>query len=642
MVVASPETDHLPTSVADPIAPAGAAIRTKRARRTSVVIALLVGLVAAVVYAGSLKNGFVFDDVEIVVQRVDLHSLGNWQHIITSPWWPHALYRPLTQLSLAVDWTLSGGSPVLFHGVNIALHAITTILVFTMATLWLSTAGACVAAVLFAVHPVHVEAVASVVGRAEVLVALFTVLAALAYRWDGRLASRGDQSWRRYCATLGTLVALLLGVASKENALAIPGVLLIVDWVEAQAHGESFDRRIRRHWILWAASVALALEWLLLRSALLGDVAGDDPAPGLLGIGIIGRTVIMAPIVLHYVRLFVFPLRLSLDYSPNFVSVEPTVTAPALLGFGVLITVAVAAALARRRFPVVTFGLAWTAGCIFVVSNIVLPTGVLLAERTLYLPSIGVVLVAGALVDHLLRARQRWTAGIVSIVAALGMIRTFTRVPVFRNDRTFYPTMMRDAPESFRGLWVGGMLAYLLGDRVQGEHLLRAAIATYPLFANVWHDLGRQLQAERRWDEAAQAFTVAFRLDSGRVYDAGNAVSNYVRGGRLDSARSYAATLLEIAPLEPRTKVAMGEIAAAEGRPLEAMTWHRQAAWLDPAEPSYWFRTAGAALDAGYCPELTRSLARLRSLSATFPGLDELEEKARSVKCLMRKESDGG
>lgn len=249
-----------------------------RSHRTDLSLASVAALTALAAYATTVGFEFVWDDLHVFAAHPELSSLGNWREIITSTWWRDALYRPFTLLTFALDWTISGGSPGYFHATNVVLNSLTTIAVFALARCWLAPVGAFGAAAIFALHPVHVEAVASVVGRAEVLVGLFGVLAALLYRWDGNLAEKGDWSWRRAVSSFGTLAALLLGLASKESAFAIPGILLIVDWLEGRRTGESFSQRARRHWVLLAASLALAIEWLVLRTSILGDVAGDAPA----------------------------------------------------------------------------------------------------------------------------------------------------------------------------------------------------------------------------------------------------------------------------------------------------------------------------------------------------------------------------
>lgn len=602
-------------------------------RRTDIALAGIAAVAAFAAYAVTVGFELVWDDLHVFAAHPELSSLANWREIVTSTWWRDALYRPFTLLTYAFDWTISGGSPGYFHAVNVVLNSLTTIAVFALARCWLRPVGAFAAAIIFALHPVHVEAVASVVGRAEVLVGLFGVLAALLYRWDGILAANGDWSWRRGVASFGTLGALLLGLASKESAFAIPGILLIVDWLEGRRMGESFNQRARHHWVLLAASLALAVEWLVLRTLILGDVAGDAPAAGLWGEGLVGRVLIMAPIMLHYVRLFLFPAHLSADYSPNYVVANPTVTLMGLLGVTVVVGLVVFAWRMRNRAPLVTFALAWIGGTILIVANILLPTGVLIAERTMYLPSVGLALIGGWALQSALSRWPRYTLAVAAALCVLGAARTVTRIPVWRNSETFLPRVIEDAPGSFRSFWLSGTLAYESGDTERGIALVRHSLTVYPLWLGTWRDLGRMLMDEKRWHEAADAYNAASLLEPRRVEDAARAINGYAFAGLLDSARSVADRALEIDPHQPLLLSALGTLADQQGRKLEALTWRRQAAWRAPNDTGHWYMAAYSALEAGYCLEAQRAIGRLRTLGHDESQVEGLVARAAELGC---------
>jgi len=127
--------------------------------------ALLVFGTAAAVFAQTAAYDFTFDDIGIIKNRELFHSLAHWREILVSAWWTNTLYRPLTALTLAANWSASGGAPWLFHATNALMHAAASVLVFLLGRRLLKR-GALAAGLLFAVHPVHVEAVANVVGRA--------------------------------------------------------------------------------------------------------------------------------------------------------------------------------------------------------------------------------------------------------------------------------------------------------------------------------------------------------------------------------------------------------------------------------------------------------------------------------------------
>ncbi len=591
-------------------------------------------LLAVGAYAVTAGYRFVYDDLHVIQNNAVLHSLTNWRAILRATWFGPDLYRPVTELSFALDWAVSGGDPRWFHLVNVLLHALTTALVYLLARGGLSVVGAGAAAMVFAVHPVHVEAVANVVGRAEVLAACFTVAAALAYRADGALAARGERNtWRRAAASLGTLVATALGLAAKETAFVIPGVLLLIDWFDGERRGERAGVRFTRHGVLWVGSVALALEWLWLRSLIIGDMVGVHPAPGLEGEGLAGRVLVMAPVVLQYLRLLFVPARLSADYSPNFLPAAARLSAGAVLGLAALLVCVAVGVGVRRRAPMVTFGLAWIGGSVLIVSNLIVPSGVLLAERTLYLPSVGAALVLGWLVAWTDASWARAGVALAGVLVALGMIRTETRVPAWRDNEHFFPQLVRDAPGSYRSYWVAGALAYGAGDRARGEALIRQAIVVYPLHPRVWETLAYQLEKDGRWLEAAQHFKTSFALDSTEVADGLLAVRNYIRAGMVDSAAAVAARVARSSPDDPRYYAAMAELESARGRLPAALSWRRRLAWSFPRTWEAWYLTAQAALAARSCWEAQRSTAMVRQLKPDLPELAEMGKRLRDLGC---------
>ncbi|HEV8305569.1 MAG TPA: hypothetical protein VGQ25_11440 [Gemmatimonadales bacterium] len=605
--------------------------------RTDRVALVAVVVLAVGVYAGGLGHDFTYDDVHIIKESELLHSLGNWRAILRATWWEDAMYRPFTALTFAVDWTVSGGDPHWFHAVTILLHAGVAALVFLLVRSLVPPFPAAAAAALFAVHPAHVEAVANVVGRAEVLATLFALGAVLLYRADGALAARGDHSWRRWLASFGALGALWLALASKESAFATPGLLLLADWVDARQAGVPWGAAVRRHWVLCTASVVLTAEWLWIWLSTVGAIGGGaGEAPGLEGGGLATRIVVMAPVVLQYVRLLFFPARLSADYSPDFLPVAEHLNLAGALGLALVGAAVAGGWAARTRAWPVTFALAWMGGTLLIVSNLLVPTEVLLAERTLYLPSVGAALLAGYGLAMLAQRRVVAGAALGGVLVALGVWRTVTRVPVWRDDSTLLHQIVVDAPGSFRADWVLGGLYFIAGDSARGEALYRRALRVNPLHAQLWDDLGVQMETQRRWRDAAPAFAAAFRINRRRAESAARAIVNYLRAGMVDSAAAVAREARPLHIEDYRVQIALGDLALAQGRPLEAMTWRRRVARRFPGVWLYWWLTADAAVRARYCPEAEHSLGQLERLGADPARRADLVRGARRAGCLVR------
>ena len=595
--------------------------------------AVVVALTAAAVYARTAGFQFVYDDVPIILENDRLHAVARWPALLTNPWWPRGLYRPFTSLTLALDWLIGGGSPIPFHVFNLAVHVGASLLVLALAGTLMSPPAALAAALLFAVHPIHVEAVASVVGRAEVLATLFAVAAALLYRAHGQ----ADPSPGRSRSVLAAAVfgAVLLALASKESAFATPALLLLMDWAGAREEGVPAAVRFRRHAGLWAATVVLTAGWLLLRARILGGLAGDYPAPGLGGTTAWQRVLIMLPLVPEYLRLFVFPARLSADYSPNFVPASPVFTARSLLGLGVLVGAVALAVAGRRRAVPVTFGIAWIGAALLVIGNVLVPSGVLVAERTLYLASVGACLALGWGWGWILerRADAAWALLLVGVTA--GGLRSWTRTTVWRNADSFFPAMVRDAPGSFRSDWVGGMLTYLRGDSVGGERRLRRGLAIFDGNGAMWRDYANQLEHQRRWGEAAYAFRRSFLADSNMVPEAARAVGYYVQTGDLARADTVLAEVQARGAASSEIDIAASHLALARGDAARALALRRQVARAHPEDWRYWLLAGEAALRAGACADLAESVARLERLapSAAARRTSGLRDSATAHNC---------
>ena len=133
-----------------------------------------VAVVAALLFLPGIRYGFVQDDRAIIAANPAAHSVAAALRAVDQPYWPRpaagGLYRPLTILSYAVDWSLSGGSAGWLHLMNAVWHSLATFLVMLALARWVPEPGVLAAGLVFAVHPVHVEAVAGLVGRADLLV----------------------------------------------------------------------------------------------------------------------------------------------------------------------------------------------------------------------------------------------------------------------------------------------------------------------------------------------------------------------------------------------------------------------------------------------------------------------------------------
>jgi hypothetical protein len=599
--------------------------------------AALIALAAAAVYARTVGFAFVYDDISVILNNALVHSPAHWAEILTSPWQPHGLYRPFTSLTFAANWALGSGAPAGFHVVNLLLHAAASALVYLLAARWLPRTGAFAAGLLFAVHPVHVEAVANSVGRAELLATTFTLASALLYLRHGDLV-RTTGRWH-WGAALGTLGMVLLALASKESAFAAPALLLLLDWLREREAGRAFRVRRDPQSALWLAVVALTVVWLLLRARILGDLAGDQPAPGLAGTSLTERVIIMLPVVTEYLRLLLLPLHLSADYSPNFLPVTTTFGAHAVLGLLLLAACAGLAVIAQVKAPVVTAGIAWVGASLLIVANLVEPTGILLAERTLYLPSVGLCLVLGWLWCEAWRRAPVPAGAALCVMVIAFTTRTEAREGVWQDNTVFFHQLVRDAPRSYRADWVGGELAYLAGDSALGDRRMLEGFRIYDGNGAMWRDFANAMERRRRWRQAADDHWAAFLAEPRLTQEASRAVTMSILAGELDTAGVRLARAEQSLPPSADLTLAASHLALARGDAERATTLRRGVARAQPDSLRFWVLTAEAATRAGDCDALGEAIARLERLQPALPVLNPYRERLAAMACLSHPPS---
>ena len=514
--------------------------------------ALILGAVCTVVFWNSFSAAFLLDNQSIILGDPRLRAL-DWDHvrdIFTRPyWWPaleSRLFRPVTTLTYAVNFSGLGNAadPFGYHVVNLALHWINALLAFALVRAvsgrwWAAVA----AAALFTVHPLTVESVTNVVGRADLLAAMSVLSGVLIYRRFLQASGRRAIAWLPVLAA-----AFCAGVFSKESAVVLPGIMLAHDLAfPPVAAGRAIERWRRSLARVWPAYLAilpglLILAWarwtLFHASPLFGEFGSDNP----IALAPTATAVMTAIKVIGYdLALVVWPAHLSCDYSYNAVTLFGwTLTAGqdahAWLSLLVACALAALAVLAWRRTTqrAVFFCMAFAAVAWLPTSNLLFPIGTIMAERLMYLPLVGMAgamaLVAAGLVETraaAARATPRTVAALTVIVtvAVLAMLaaRTMVRNEDWRSNARLWDSSAEAAPDSIKVIR-GQALAVMTEDASGGRAdeaiaiLLRAVrlLDAHPLPtihtpAALYQDLGSYLAAKatrlaQRGDQAdAQA-----------------------------------------------------------------------------------------------------------------------------------------
>ena len=409
---------------------------------------LVVFLAAVLLYVPTAWYGYVQDDRAIIVSNPAAHSVGAALGAFDDPYWPResgaGLYRPVTILSFAIDWTLSGGRAGWLHLMNALWHGVVTVLFVLVLMRWLPTLAAVGAGLVFAWHPVHVEAVASIVGRAELLAAAGILGAVLAAR----------RGW-----WLATVLCAALAMFSKEHGV-IAGVAILIDkWLDEGA--PSPDGRggqgVRTPIGFWVALGVVTVAFLAIWERI-GVAGASAPAAVFYGRDTFARLAIALPAVLRATVLLFLPISLSSDYGPQVIPDYHGVSLAAILGLLIVIAVPVLVIACRRRAPAISFTIAIAALSFLPTSNLLFAGGIVLAERNLYLAVVVPATLYGTVMTLLAepdapraarRAQGAMLAAGLGAVACAALV--WNRLPAWRDNRTQLLTLLEQHPESYIG-----------------------------------------------------------------------------------------------------------------------------------------------------------------------------------------------
>ncbi|MGQ0560263.1 MAG: tetratricopeptide repeat protein [Gemmatimonadota bacterium] len=463
---------------------------------------------AVLVYVNSLWNGFAYDDVWIVLRNDRVHQLRDVGRIWLTPYWPSfgselGLYRPLTIFAFALEWAIGGGAAWVFHLANVLLHAFASVLVFVLIERLFSLRAAIAGGLVFALHPLHTEAVANVVGQGELLAAIGVLAACIIY--VGRPAGLALDRRRQ----IAIFILYGLALLAKESAVVLPGLLVLLDF--AQRRVELSRAGLRRYVASAGFTIAMfcviLAAYLTLRLSVLGNLAGTDAAPGLPYLREDYRLLNAFRAWPEFVRLLFFPLDLVVDYSPGVIFPVESVTPMVALGI-VLVCATVALFLATPWRPRAGLVAGWFVLTILPVSNFFFPIGVLIAERTLYLPSVAVCFLAGYAWEAAMASAVRETRRLAVVVAAAIAIGFGARTAIRNGDwdslTTVWDGLARDHPESYRSQWVNALSVWNQGRPDLAEKYFQLAERIWPRDSQFLTEFGNFYIGQRQYDKAIE------------------------------------------------------------------------------------------------------------------------------------------
>jgi tetratricopeptide (TPR) repeat protein len=424
-------------------------------------MAILLGI-AMLVYGNTLWNQFAFDDEAYIFRNhaVTNPSLRSFFTVQKST----NVFRPVSFASFALDWKIAGGKPIAFHAMNLLLHAAVTLLLYLILRKLLEPVSygakiAFAAALLFAVHPIHTEAVAWASGRSELLATALVLAAWLLHLEDWPFLA---------------LLCFALGLLSKESAVEFLPLVLAGDYLRGK-----FKPAFTYVTYLGVALSYISLLWVV-QGRRFGEVGMNFADNPLYTLPAVWRILNALRIAWKYIALQIYPATLSCDYSYNaillYMKWRPML--PALLA-----TLAVIIlwfwALWKRKTVWALAGAIYLVG-FAITANLLLPIGTIMGERLAYLPSAGFCLLLAAVWIALERRRREFAWALLVLLALALGTRTWVRNRDWHDNLTLFSAAVRAVPGSTKMHGnLGG--AYMYTGRLEDARKeLELALRIYP------------------------------------------------------------------------------------------------------------------------------------------------------------------
>ena len=523
-----------------------------------------------VLYARTWEFDFVnFDDPEYVTQNPHVLAGLTWDSIAWAFTAFHSgHWHPLTWLSLMANAEIHGLHAGYFHLTNVGLHALNAAVLCAVVGSMTRSAGAGVlVAALFAVHPLRVESVAWITERKDVLSGLFFLLALGSYLGYAR-----RPVWWRYGLVV---VCFALGLLSKPMLVTLPAVLLLLDfWPLGRIRGWSPPTAapaIAAHAPGWIVVEKLPLVGLAVGSSLM-TIASQRAGGALVQLGQIPLDERLANVVsgyATYVAQFLWPTGLAVFYPYT----APPWYAPALAV--VLVAITAVAVHTAQRAPYLTVGWLWFVVMLLPVIGLVQVGGQSVADRFMYLPSIGLALAAVCAAGDVTN-RYRWARPVLRTVAvavvALWTVATWRQLAHWRDSVTLFQRALAVTSDNFMAHTNLGTALAARGETDEADAHYIEAVRLNPTYPVAQNNMGNVMARRGDYSGAARHFAEAVRLQPGFVaarYHLGLALYHQ---GRTADAEAEFRRVLQLAPHDGETHYSLGHLLHRSGRFADAVT----------------------------------------------------------------------
>jgi tetratricopeptide (TPR) repeat protein len=580
---------------------------------------ILLSLLTLAVYWQTSGHGFVaYDDDQYVYQNSQVKaglSLAGMAWASTTFF--YANWHPLTWISYMLDFSLFGSNPGAQHLINVALHIGTTLLLFFALLRMTRQAFRCaLVAGIFALHPLHVESVAWISERKDVLSAFFEVLALLLY------ARYAEQRTVLRYATMALAFALSLG--SKPMAVTFPFLLLLVDFwplrrIEWPPAWPAVARLVPEKLPLLAMSAAASFLTFEAQKNY-GAVASLTNLP------VSARIANALVAYLQYIGKSLWPADLAVLYPPQSPSFGDALGAAFIIA-----AITVAAILLARRRPYLLTGWFWYLGMMVPVIGLVQVGVQSMADRYSYLPMVGLSIAIVWLIADLTAAvpSAQQATGVAALAALLLLAAVaYHQTGYWKTSRSLFEHTLAVTK---RNRIIENNLGVILADEGNLEQAIalhRDALAIDPDYVDAMTNLGHELLKSGKLDEAFPRISEAVRLNPQSAIAQGDLGTLWAARGNMDEARQHLEVSLRIVPADASHQSNLCYVLQRAQRLDDAMAHCNEALRLQPDFEDARFNLGTALAAKGQRDAAKAALTRVLAANPKHPGaqaaLDQL------------------
>lgn len=477
-------------------------------------------LAAVIVYFNSLLNDFVFDDEAVILSDASITQIANIPKFFSGQEGFHKVigkyYRPLVSASYAIDYAIWKYNPFGFHLTNILIHVINSILFFRFLLLlfekiklkgisksfsYLPLFGA----LIFAIHPIHTEAVCWISGRTDSLAFTFFFASFIYYL----IYFKGMPSSRKQLHFVLILLFYILAVLSKEMSLTLPFAFVLYDLIIKKL---SFKQiRIERSKI-YSLIFIISCLYLLVRWQVLKDVQVSESYFYFYAKDWSTSVFTMLQTIPLYLRLLIFPVGLLYHYNCYLPYVSTLFNINVIIAQFIILLLIVSFVFFLKKEPLISFSIIFFFATLLPVLNIV-PTINLAAERFLYIPSVSICIIILVILNYSWFSRIKFAGSLIMVVILMifGYL-TFSRSEVWKNDETLYMSAL-GKPGTVIYVNIGNI--YVKKNELDiGENYFRKAIELRDETPLAHNNLAKILMAKGKYDSAYFYIIKAFKLDT--------------------------------------------------------------------------------------------------------------------------------